>query len=55
MKKPARKRKKSKGAMLAQRGRAEANKLTDTEREKFTVAAMKFFYGGSVRAHAHRG
>jgi hypothetical protein len=51
----AKKHKKTKGTLLAERGRAEANKLTDTQRESLTVAAMKFFYGGAVRAHAHRG
>jgi hypothetical protein len=53
--KKTKKRKKSKGTLLAEQGRAEANKLSDREREKLTVAAMKFFYGGAIRAHAHRG
>lgn len=51
----AKKKKKSKGTLLAEKGRAEANKLTDSERERLTIAAMRLFHGGPARAHAHCG
>jgi len=39
--------KKTPGTLLAEKMRAEGNKLTDAQREKLSENFMKLYYGGS--------
>ena len=46
--------KKTPGTLLAEKMRAEGNKLTDSQREKLSQDFMKLYYGGNVEPAATR-